>query len=204
MENSATTPNTETKIDTETATTPKTYTVKHNKDTIEIPDDKVIPLLQKGLDYDIKVQKLRELEGSKALQFLESQAQKSGKSRDELAELWEKEFTQREINQFAETNDLSPEVAQRLLEAEQIKQRDKEEKAETERKTKASQAKREKQSAELTLFQNTFPDVDVSTLPDAVLEEWIEGGIPLKTVYKAYQADELKARLSEMEQKNKD
>lgn len=182
----------------------KTIKVKYNHEEMELPIDEAVKHIQKGMNYDKVFDQLEQLKGDKALKFLDAQAQKLGKTREQLVDLWDAELRQREVEQYAEENGYSPEVAKKLLEAEQIKQREVEKERIANEKAIQEAEKTERNKKQLADFVEKNPSVKVEELPKEVLDDWLEQGIPLLKAYKAYQAEQIPSiqeRLKAMEEK---
>lgn len=182
----------------------KTIKVKYNHEEMELPIDEAVKHIQKGMNYDKVFDQLEQLKGDKALKFLDEQSKKLGKSREQLVDLWESELRQREVDQYAEANGYPPEIAQKLLEAEQIKQREVEKERIANEKAIQEAEKTERNKKQLADFVEKNPSVKVEELPKEVLDDWLEQGIPLLKAYKAYQAEQIPSiqeRLKAMEEK---
>lgn len=173
---------------------PAKIKVKYNHEEKEIPLEEAITLAQKGMNYDKVLNQLEELKNDEALKIADKLASQYGVSRAELLKKWEVDISQREIAECAEKNDIPPEVAEKLLEAERIKKE-----REAEKQTKADEDKRKKTMDEQEkVFREAYPDVKDADIPDEVLHLWLNG-TDLTTAYRAYESSSLKKRLIEME-----
>ena len=182
----------------------QTFELKYLGETKAVSRDEIIPLAQKGMDYDRKVQKIDEL--TKEHETLKTEKSQS----DELLAEFKEIATQsglKDINELLDNYKANKLVEQGIdpsvaLERVRIDRERKElaaEKAKIEAE-KTSQVSVEMQKKALSEkaqrdygeFTKKYPNIDVSTLPEAVMKEAADG-TALVVAYAMYENAQLKA-----------
>jgi len=192
-------PQVETAQETTEATAPQTIKVKYNKKEMELPYDEAVTYVQKGMNYDKVNEELQSLKNDEALKFLDSVAFEYGVSRTEVAKKWKDELTANKVSEYAEKNSIPEEIAKELLEAKQEREHFKQQYQSIEQQKKAQ----ELIDNQIKDFREAYPDVKDADIPDGVLENCKENGIPLKIAYKAYLADTQIERIKALEEQLK-
>lgn len=175
------------------------YKIKYNKKEMELPIDELTTYAQKGMNYDKINEELQSLKNDEALKFLDSVASEYGVSRAEIAKKWKDELTANKVSEYAEKNSIPEEIAKELLEAKQEREHFKRQYQSIEQQKKAQ----ELIDNQIKDFRETYPDVKDADIPDSVLENCKENGIPLKIAYKAYLADAQIERIKALEEQLK-
>jgi hypothetical protein len=148
-------------------------TIKHNHEEKPLTKDEAIAFAQKGIDYDDKKASHQE--------FLEL-AQLNGFSDiKEYSKFVREQAQQKQVEQY-ESQGYSSEVA-----AEQVKRDERLAVLERENaESKTLKATNEKYESDFATFQKEYPNVDISKLPNDVLKEVNDTGVPLIYVYAKY------------------
>lgn len=170
--------------------------LKYNHEERELTLDEVVPLAQKGLNYDKIQAKLQELEKNPALAYVEKVAKANNMTVDQLIEAWQRADEQAEIQQLAERENVPYEIAERLYKVEketnQIKTA-----LQTEQQTKAEQEKQQREFAE---FLENYPDVKAESIPKEVWEYRERTGKTLTDAMTWYENQQLKNELKILKQ----
>jgi hypothetical protein len=166
----------ETPIETETSVEPEStpqenvFTVKYNKEEVQVPYEQAPDYIQKGLNYEKVQTRATEYE-----QHLNRIAQLSGyQTHDELLQAVEEAERDRERQQFEEAG-IDPDKFNELLEKHPDVQFAKE--------LKAKQAEEERIQSEIGEFQEQFPDVQFDQIPKEVWQLQEQKGLSLLDSY---------------------
>ena len=180
--------------------------VKYNKESVQIDSiDDVVSNYQKGLNYDKLVEKLNNLEHSKAMSYITNKASELGMSVDdymEQVENYEKEQEkQREQEKLEEmiSNGVPEDVAKEVIATSQPR---KELQAEKNRLEKEKQEKLDKESKdkEYADFIKEFPDVNAEDIPKDVFLNAENSS--LREAYMKYQLEEQRKQIEILKKQN--
>lgn len=179
---------------------PDTFTLKVLGEEKSYTREEVVPLAQKGVDYDrVKGQldearnTLKEFEKVKSdlakrneqVQFMEELAKEQGQTLDELIETTQAQIMSRKTGKALEVckGIVANQRRERELQAQQAKL------AET-------GSKNEKRDAEISAFMKAYPDLadDPKKVPQEVWDA-VNAGETLLSAYRAYEVKELRAQL---------
>ena len=180
--------------------------VKYNKESVQIDSiDDVVSNYQKGLNYDKLVEKLNNLEHSKAMSYITNKAQELGMSIDEYmdqVENYEKEQEkQREQEKLEEmiSNGVPEDVAKEVIATSQLRKELQAEKnkLEKEKKEKLDKESKDKEYAD---FIKEFPDVNAEDIPKDVFLNAENSS--LREAYMKYQLEEQKKQIEILKKQN--
>ena len=170
--------------------------------TVESLED-VIEKYQKGLDYDRKTDKIKELENSEEMEYIKSKAKESGMStQDYIKALKDYEIKQQEQQEETELeemieNGVAEHIAKKVIETNRLAKELQAErlKLQEAEKTKELQAKKEAENQE---FLRNYPDVDIKSIPKEVFADAEKIG--LLSAYARYENNKLKKELEVLKQ----
>lgn len=170
--------------------------------TIDSLED-VIEKYQKGLDYDRKTDKIKELENSEEMEYIKSKAKESGMStQDYIKALKDYEIKQQEQQEAIELeemieNGVAEHIAKKVIETNRLAKELQAErlKLQEAEKSKELQAKKEAENQE---FLRNYPDVDIKQIPKEVFEDAEKIG--LLSAYARYENNKLKKELEVLKQ----
>lgn len=180
--------------------------VKYNKESVQIDSiDDVVSNYQKGLNYDKLVEKLNNLEHSKAMSYITNKASELGMSIDEYMEQvenYEKEQEkQREQEKLEEmiSNGVPEDVAKEVIATSQLRKELQAEKnkLEKEKKEKLDKESKDKEYAD---FIKEFPDVNAEDIPKDVFLNAENSS--LREAYMKYQLEEQKKQIEILKKQN--
>lgn len=180
--------------------------VKYNKESVQIDSiDDVVSNYQKGLNYDKLVEKLNNLEHSKAMSYITNKATELGMSVDEYMEQvenYEKEQEkQREQEKLEEmiSNGVPEDVAKEVIATSQLRKELQAEKnkLEKEKKEKLDKESKDKEYAD---FIKEFPDVNAEDIPKDVFLNAENSS--LREAYMKYQLEEQKKQIEILKKQN--
>lgn len=180
--------------------------VKYNKESVQIDSiDDVVSNYQKGLNYDKLVEKLNNLEHSKAMSYITNKASELGMSVDdymEQVENYEKEQEkQREQEKLEEmiSNGVPEDVAKEVIATSQLRKELQAEKnkLEKEKKEKLDKESKDKEYAD---FIKEFPDVNAEDIPKDVFLNAENSS--LREAYMKYQLEEQKKQIEILKKQN--
>lgn len=172
---------------TEKQTSDQKFTCKYMGEEIEVGEDRVPELLQKGLDYDRIKEKyngLKKFSGRDAqLEFLDRMAQKAGCSVDDIILEWD--ASQMQADEAAKGKEISLDEAKVMI-LKQKKAAPAPKAEETVEKTdKVNDA--EKRKADFAKFKSEYPDVDAKSIPQEVWNDYRDGKGSLEYLYSRYE-----------------
>lgn len=173
--------------------------LKYNHEEKEYSLDEVVPLAQKGMNYDKIQNDLQSLKGSPVFAYVEKIAKANNMTADQVVDAWQKADEQAEINALAQRENVPYEIAERLYKNEQ-KTNQLEQMFNTDRQTKAQQ---EKQNKEYEEFFREYKDIDPKSIPMEVVQYRNETGKSLTDSYRWYENKSLKERIQKLEQNEK-
>lgn len=181
--------------------------IKYMDKEITVTDIKdVITNYQKGLDYDRKIEKINEIENSEENIYLKEKAKENGMTTKEYIQALkdyeiqhEKQQDEEKFNEMV-NNGVSETIAREVIETGKARKEFEKKQKQLEEKEKLI-AEKERKDTEDAIFLQTYPDVDVKTIPKEVFKEAEKSN--LLTAYTKYQNDELKKELELLKQNNK-
>lgn len=180
--------------------------VKYNKESVQIDSiDDVVNNYQKGLNYDKLVEKLNNLENSKAMSYIHNKAKDLGMSVDEYMEQvenYEKEQEKaREQERLEEmiSNGVPEDIAKEVVATSQLRKELQAEKNKLEEE-KRNREEKESKDKEYEDFINEFPDVKAEDIPKDVFLNAQNSS--LTEAYIRYQNEELKKQIEIMKKNN--
>ena len=170
--------------------------------TVESLED-VIEKYQKGLDYDRKTDKIKELENSEEMEYIKSKAKESGMStQDYIKALKDYEIKQQKQQEETELeemieNGVAEHIAKKVIETNRLAKELQAErlKLQEAEKTKELQDKKEAENQE---FLRNYPDVDIKSIPKEVFADAEKIG--LLSAYARYENNKLKKELEVLKQ----
>lgn len=203
-EEKPTEPQTETE---EKAEADHSFKLKYMDEEKEVSREEIIPLAQKGMDYDrirgkLDEERQRANANAEAAEFIATLAKEAGMS--------SADFMQQALaGNLAKRENISVEEARRRLDLDRREKAlaAKEKAAEAKAtETKAQDARREKVRAEVAEFAKAYPNVDVRSIPNEVYQQASKLGLGLTAAYAMYEAQRAKAALEAEKQnaKNKE
>ena len=179
---------------------PDTFTLKVLGEEKSYTREEVVPLAQKGVDYDrVKGQldearnTLKEFEKVKSdlakrneqVQFMEELAKEQGQTLDELIETTQAQIMSRKTGKALEVckGIVANQRRERELQAQQAKLTE-------------TGSKNEKRDAEISAFMKAYPELadDPKKVPKEVWDA-VNAGETLLSAYRAYEVKELRAQL---------
>lgn len=180
--------------------------VKYNKESVQIDSiDDVVNNYQKGLNYDKLVEKLNNLEHSKAMSYITNKASELGMSIDEYmdqVENYEKEQEKaREQEKLEEmiSNGVPEDVAKEVIATSQLRKELQAEKNQLEKEKKAKEDK-ELKDKEYEDFIKEFPDVKAEDIPKDVFLNAENSS--LREAYMKYQLEEQRKQIEILKKNN--
>lgn len=181
--------------------------VKYMDEDVKIDSvDNLITTYQKGLDYDRKVEKIKELESSEELTYLREKSKEAGMTPTEYVKAikdfetkQQKEQEETEIAEMVE-NGIAETIARKVVETNRIAKELESEKLriKAEQETLAQQKAKE---AENDIFLQAYPNIDIKTIPNEVFKDAETMG--LLSAYTKYENSKLKQEL-EIAKKNQE
>lgn len=180
--------------------------VKYNKESVQIDSiDDVVSNYQKGLNYDKLVEKLNNLEHSKAMSYITNKAQELGMSVDEYMEQvenYEKEQEKKREQEKLEemiSNGVPEDVAKEVIATSQLRRELQAEKNKLE-KEKQEKLDKESKDKEYADFIKEFPDVNAEDIPKDVFLNAENSS--LREAYMKYQLEEQKKQIEILKKQN--
>lgn len=180
--------------------------VKYNKESVTIDSiDDVVNNYQKGLNYDKLVEKLNNLEHSKAMSYITNKASELGMSVDdymEQVENYEKEQEKaREQEKLEEmiSNGVPEDVAKEVIATSQLRKELQAEKNQLE-KEKQEKLNKESKDKEYAEFIKEFPDVNAEDIPKDVFLNAENSS--LREAYMKYQLEEQRKQIEILKKQN--
>lgn len=155
----------------------------YNGQTQSLPRSEVIKLAQKGMNYDHVRGQLDDLRGSETHRMLSELAKNAGMPESEFLRKVLENVSTRRADEFASAEGISPELARRLLDAEDEVKRYR---AETQQR-----GERERRNRMYSDFVSAYPDVRPEDIPQAVLDE-VRDGADLVSAYRSHENGLLK------------
>ena len=199
---------------------PASFTLKVNGSEVQVSQEEIIPLAQKGMDYDRIRQQRDQLMNDKAIRQLDELAQLQGMDRENFIGFLMGSFRQNQISQLAyqlvNEKGLDEQTAYEMaaLQVEnqsilnnQSLQRQREERLQREQQELMARQNSEQQrmADSFAALYNAFPELGEKTfddLPDSVKQAIISGQSPLEA-YQAFVIGENKKQLEIMRNNTK-
>lgn len=183
---------------TETVTETPKVKLKYNHEEKEFSLDEVVPLAQKGMNYDKLQERLKSLETDPRLSFVEELAKQQGyddvNQYINAAREWQE---QQRLNELVQKN-IPEDLAKEIIE----NRKDREQRKESERKAQEEAQKQKQYSGLLDAFEmvngKKWSEGDV--IPDSVFVNATEKGISLRESYLEHVAKELKSQMQVIKQ----
>lgn len=181
--------------------------VKYNKEEVDVESiEDLKTYVQKGLNYDKKMQELENLQNSKLEQYAKRKAEELGITVDEYMDQveeyerrQEKQREEAELDQLIEAG--TPEsIAKELIASRQQRKEIQRELNEIKAEREADRKEKAKDE-EYKKFLEEFPDAEPDKIPKEVFEEAQNSS--LKEAYLKWQLSEMKNKLSVAEQNEK-
>ena len=180
--------------------------VKYNKESVQIDSiDDVVNNYQKGLNYDKLVEKLNNLEHSKAMSYITNKAEQLGMSIDEYMDQvenyekeQEKERQQAKLEEMI-SNGVPEDVAKEVIATSQLRKELQAEKNQLEKEKKAKEDK-ELKDKEYEEFIKEFPDVKAEDIPKDVFLNAENSS--LREAYMKYQLEEQRKQIEILKKNN--
>lgn len=178
--------------------------IKYMDEEIKIESlDDVKTYYQKGLDYDRKVEKLKEIENSEELTYIREKAKESGltpseyiKSIKEYEVAQNKKAEENEINEMIE-NGIAENIARKVVETNRIAKELEQEKLQIKEQQRLAKEKEAKE-AEQNAFLEAYPEVNVKDIPKEVFKDAEKTN--LLTAYTKYKNQQLMKELEMLKQ----
>jgi hypothetical protein len=186
---------------TPTTAEPKRYTLKHLDETREVGEEEIVPLAQKGMDYDRQKQKNAELQAandrlSTYEAFLKELAEAQGFTPDDFID----DVRATALAQTAKID--KPTAAARIKAMKEAKAKPPEAEKAPEKPPEKTpeQFAAERREREVKEFVGEYKTVDPKTIPQEVWDA-VKAGKSLLVAYQQHENRQLKAQL-EAEKKN--
>lgn len=187
---------TQPEVNSQEITAPQTFKVKFNHEEKEVPYDEAITLIQKGMNYDKVENERNALKDDETLKWIDEVAKEYGVSRKELKNKWAADILDTKANEYAEAQNISPELAKEFLEAKKEREFYRNQFQTIEQQKK----QQEVIDNQIKEFHEAYPDVKDEDVPDEVVNLSMSKGIPLTLTYKAYQASVMEERIKTLEE----
>jgi hypothetical protein len=179
-------------------------TVKYNGAEQGLSQDEAITYAQKGMNYDKVYGQLEQMRNDPVRRAFEEQAARAGLSLNEYAERLDQFQRESAINRLAndfmnENPDATEDIARKFAEAQYQNNlvQKQQEQAEYLAQEQANQQQWAYQQIEA--FQKAYPDVDIRSLPQDVVDE-INAGESLLSAYRAHENKEMKNTITALRQ----
>jgi len=167
------------------------YVCKYMGEEIEVGNDRVPELLQKGLDYDRikeKYNNLKKFNGRDAqIEFLDRMAQKANCSVEDIMLEWD--ASQLQSDELAKGNEISLDEAKvRILKQHKSDPAPKADPVEEDDKVNAADKRKE----DFAKFKAEYPDVDAKSIPQEIWNDYRDGKGSLEYLYSRYELKKLR------------
>ncbi len=168
------------------------FEIVYNGQKMKLSRQEMITAAQKGMNYDHVYGELQQLRQAPEFALLDRYAAQNGMNRQQYMQALAQAETDRRVQQEVEKG-VPEETARRLVNLEQEQARQQQQRAAAQSELGKRQA-RERQVAE---FHKEFPDV--TEFPDEVMARIVRGETPV-SAYRAYQIEQLNAKIASLEQ----
>lgn len=174
--------------------------VKYNKEEVELTQEQVIELAQKGMNYDKIYQKYNEVANNPTLEYFNDLAQRNGMDLEGLVSYYQQQEEQSELEYLQREKGLTEELAKEVMENRKFRQQlDNERKSQKEEVQRQENFRKQQES-----FMNKYPNVTPDKIPQSVWDEWKQsGGNDLVSAYMNYENAQLKQELAILKQNGK-
>lgn len=179
-------------------------TVKYNGAEQGLSQDEAITYAQKGMNYDKVYGQLEQMRNDPVRRAFEEQAARAGLTLNEYADRLEQFQRESAINRLADTfmnenPDATEDIARKFAEAQY--QSSLAQKAQERAEHQAQEEADQQQWAfsQIEAFQREYPNVDIRTLPQDVIDE-INAGESLLSAYRAHENREMKETITALRQ----
>ena len=178
--------------------------IKYMDEDIAIDDyDNVKTNYQKGLDYDKKVEKLKEIENGDEMTFVREKAKEQGLTSSEyISKLRNDEIVlvkqqeENELNEMIE-NGVAEHIARKVIDTNKVAMRLDREDAKRAEQAKEVQLKEAKE-ADTNMFLEAYPDVNIKDIPQEVFKDAEKSN--LLTAYTKHQNTQLLKQIETLKQ----
>lgn len=179
-------------------------TVKYNGAEQGLSQDEAITYAQKGMNYDKVYGQLEQMRNDPVRRAFEEQAARAGLSLNEYADRLEQFQRESAINRLADTfmnenPDATEDIARKFAEAQYQSSLAQKEQERAQYLEQEEQNKQEWALSQIDAFQRAYPDVDIRTLPQDVIDE-INAGESLLSAYRAHENREMKETITALRQ----
>lgn len=192
--------------ETETTETPEQpkddwkLDIKYNGATESLTKEQAIEYAQKGRNYDKMMERLNALQNDPTRRVFEEQARRAGLSLEDYAQrlqrFQEESNITRIANDFKQKNpDVSDEVASQYARAEYQNQINLRAQQDAMQRAQAQNVRQQKARDQVEAFLETYPDVDIRTLPQEVVDDINLRGETLLSAYRAFENKRLRSEL---------
>ena len=191
--------------ETETPETPEPQDdwkldIKYNGAIESLTKEQAIEYAQKGRNYDKMMERLNALQNDPTRRVFEEQARRAGLSLDEYAQrlqrFQEESNITRIANDFKQKNpEVSDEVANQYARAEYQNQINLRAQQDAMQRVQAQNVRQQKARDQVEAFLQTYPDVDIRTLPQEVVDDINLRGETLLSAYRAFENKRLRSEL---------
>lgn len=179
-------------------------TVKYNGEEQGLSQDEAITYAQKGMNYDKVYGQLEQLRNDPIRRVFEEQAQRAGLSLNEYADRLEQFQRESAINRLAdsfmdENPDATEDIARKYAEAQYNSTLAQNEREQANSIAQEEANRQQWAMSQIEAFQSAYPDVDIRTLPQDVIDE-INAGESLLSAYRAHENREMKETITALRQ----
>lgn len=179
-------------------------TVKYNGAEQGLSQDEAITYAQKGMNYDKVYGQLEQLRNDPIRRVFEEQAQRAGLSLNEYAERLDQFQRESAINRLANTfmdenPDATEDIARKYAEAQYNSTLAQNEREQANSIAQEEANRQQWAMSQIEAFQRAYPDVDIRTLPQDVIDE-INAGESLLSAYRAHENREMKETITALRQ----
>jgi uncharacterized protein with von Willebrand factor type A (vWA) domain len=161
---------------------------------MELPYEEAVQHIQKGMNYDKTVERLKALENDPRFQKFDrvkSLADRYQMNEDEFLDALQQQYEANEIQKLAQRENVPVEIAERLY---KLEQRDSE-RQRREQESERSRQQEAKQKTEINEFLQSFPDMKAQDIPQAVWDYKDKTGKSLTDAMMWHENQELKKQV---------
>ena len=192
--------------ETETTETPEQpkddwkLDIKYNGAVESLTKEQAVEYAQKGRNYDKMMERLNALQNDPTRRVFEEQARRAGLSLEDYAQrlqrFQEESNITRIANDFKQKNpDVSDEVASQYARAEYQNQINLRAQQDAMQRAQMQNVRQQKARDQVEAFLETYPDVDIRTLPQEVVDDINLRGETLLSAYRAFENKRLRSEL---------
>lgn len=179
-------------------------TVKYNGAEQGLSQDEAITYAQKGMNYDKVYGQLEQMRNDPVRRAFEEQAARAGLTLNEYADRLEQFQRESAINRLAdsfmsENPDATEDIARKFAEAQYQSSLAQKAQEQAEHKAKEEADQQQWAFSQIEAFQKEYPNVDIRTLPQDVIDE-INAGESLLSAYRAHENKEMKNTINALRQ----